>query len=709
MNSHEREGNESEAPLSGTYVTLSSTTFIDELGVNTHIDYTDGGYDTLSNIIADMQYLGIDNIRDSISDGANGSAPISSYIEVAQAGAKFTFLIPYGAEDNADIESFLAEVDQVEEAVPGSVIAVEGPNEINNWPVTFNGTTGVDGALALQADLYADVKSDPNLAGVAVDYFTGYGYGGVGTGPDISTTSGLADNDTQHPYPLDNEPPAYWVSRGSALFNASNPDQSAVYTETGYSTDNVSPYVQEVYTLDLLMDTAQQGISQTYLYDLLDAYAPGSTQGDDGYGLFDYTGAAKPVAVGIHDLTTILGETDASGAAQPADGVGYTLENLPSDGNSLEMVKPDGSDVIAVWAEPELWDDTTNTELTAPAEDVTLSLDAYYGTVSVFDPTLGTTAIETFNDVESITLAVTDHPLLVEVSGGDPPPPGHALCFTAGTAILTPSGEAAVETLVLGQHVMTPSGPRPVQWIGRRSYEAAAIACNPLMLPVCIRQSALADGVPRRDLWVSPGHGIWIDNLLVPAWRLTNGVSIIQPEQPTARVDYIHLELAEHALLSAENCLAESYYDEGARAMFQNADTYLPRPGPAGRRLPRLEDGFHLQHIQRRLEVRAGLTYGEQGQGLRGYVDLAGPEILAGWAQSEETPEEPVCLDVLLDGAYLTTVLANRYRADVRQAGLGSGTHGFELRLPRSGRIEVRRAADQAVLPLAERALAACC
>jgi Hint domain len=694
--------------LSDPFVTLSSASFLDGLGVNTHIPYTDGEYGSVSLIISDLQYLGIDELRDGISDGTLGSAPLWHYIEIAEAGEKFTFLIDTGAESNADIEAELVEITAVEKAVPGSVIAIEGVNEINNWPVTFNGTSGLQGALDLQAALYADVKADSALAGVAVDYFTGYGAGTVGTGPDLSTTAGLADYDTQHPYPNGNEAPAYWVSRAAALGNASSASTPAVYTETGYSTDNVSPYVQEVYTLDLLMDTAQQGIAHTDLYDLLDAYAPGSPQGDDGYGLFDDTGAPKPAAIGIHDLTTILQQTITGGADMPAGGLSYSVSNLPAGGNSMLLVKPDGADVIVLWAEPQLWDNATDTQLTPPTETVTISLDADYATLSLYDPVLGTTAIETFTDASHVTLSLTDHPILLEISGGDPAPDGNALCFVTGTYIRGLKGEAKVEDIAIGDVVVTPAGPRAVEWIGRRSYAAAAIAGNPLMIPVCIRRDALAEGVPGRDLWVSPGHGIWIDNILIPAWRLTNGVSIIQPER-AAQVDYIHLELAEHALLFAENCLAESYYDEGARQMFQNAASYrLPRR-PSAPPLPRLEDGFHLQHIQRRLQARAGLACLPEPatQKLRGFVDVAGPEIVAGWAQCEGAPDFPVRLDVLLDGTYLTSLLANRYRADLRTAGLGSGIHGFELRLPRAGRIEVRRAADQVVLPLTEAALAA--
>jgi hypothetical protein len=82
-------------------------------------------------------------------------------------------------------------------------------------------------------------------------------------------------------------------------------------------------------------------------------------------------------------------------------------------------------------------------------------------------------------------------------------------------------------------------------------------------------------------------------------------------------------------------------------------------------------------------------------------VDVAGPDRVCGWAIDRGAPETPVPLDILIDGRRVTRVLANRYRHDLRAAGiLGSGCHAFEVQLPQgmSGRIEVRRSTDLAPL-----------
>jgi hypothetical protein len=50
-----------------------------------------------------------------------------------------------------------------------------------------------------------------------------------------------------------------------------------------------------------------------------------------------------------------------------------------------------------------------------------------------------------------------------------------------------------------------------------------------------------------------------------------------------------------------------------------------------------------------------------------------------GWAFNPDQPLTPVALELLGDGKILATFLANHYRDDLRQAGLGRGAAGFTL------------------------------
>ena len=391
--------------------------FLNTLGVNTHIPYTDGEYSNITMVAADLAYLGINQVRDSISNGANGSAPYSSYVALAQDGIHFTFLA--SGSTTAALQGTLSEIAALNQAVKGSVTAVEGPNEINNWPVTYNGVGGLQGAVNMQSAIYASVHSNA-LAGVAVDYFTGYGAGGVGNGPNPLTTSGLADFDTQHPYPQGGQAPAAWINPASVLTNETGTVGPSVYTETGYSTngtgwDVVNQDVQAKYTLDLLLDAAKDGVSKTYLYQLMDAYAPGSRQGDDGYGLFDPTTAPKEAATAIHNLTAILQDNGTNAASFVMGSLAYTIQGLPSTGNSMLLEKSTGAYDLAIWNEPQIWNASTKQEITVAPTTISVVLGATAGKVEVFDPLASAAPIQILTNVNTITLGVTDHPLIIEV------------------------------------------------------------------------------------------------------------------------------------------------------------------------------------------------------------------------------------------------------------------------------------------------------
>lgn len=541
--------------------------FVDSIGVNTRLAYTDGDYADISTVIKDIQYLGLSNVRDTITDGLNGSAFLASYIALAEAGIKFT-IEPFsgGTITDADVAAQLTLIAALETAVPGSVIAVEGANEVNNFSLTFDGVSGLAGAVALQQVLYAAVKADPLLSGVSVDYFTGYDAGTIGQGPDPLTTTGLADYDTQHPYPNNGDAPYLAVTPTIALGNEPDGTGPVVYTETGYSTmpgvtGYVSEDVQAKYTLDLLMDDARNGVAETYLYQLLDAYAPGSAQGDTGFGLFDYTGAAKPVAVAIHNLTTILADNGSDAASFAPKALDYTLTGLPATGNSLDLQKSDGTTDIVVWAEPAIWNEATETEITAATETVTVDLGAVYQTVEVFDPLLSASPIETLTDVSSVALGISDHPLIVEVEGDQ------LACFAAGTYLRMERGERPVEQLAVGDRVMTAKGDlRRIAWVGSRHVDCLRHPAPEQVLPVRVRAEAFGDGLPEHDLWLSPDHAVFMEGVLIPVKYLINGLNITQ--QTVDAVTYYHVALADHDILLAEGLPVESYLESRDRLAF---------------------------------------------------------------------------------------------------------------------------------------------
>jgi glycosyltransferase involved in cell wall biosynthesis len=90
---------------------------------------------------------------------------------------------------------------------------------------------------------------------------------------------------------------------------------------------------------------------------------------------------------------------------------------------------------------------------------------------------------------------------------------------------------------------------------------------------------------------------------------------------------------------------------------------------------------------------------------LKGNLDLVNLRQAAGWAQDDAQPDVPVSLLVIDNDKLLGRILANRYRADLENAGIGSGRHGFEFQFPNSltpfekHAVKVCRETDGAELP----------
>ncbi len=163
-------------------------------------------------------------------------------------------------------------------------------------------------------------------------------------------------------------------------------------------------------------------------------------------------------------------------------------------------------------------------------------------------------------------------PILGAPGPTDPP------CFTRGTAILTPSGYRPVETLAAGDVIVTTTGAiHPIIWTGRHTADLATHPNPAAIQPIRIAAGALAPGVPRRTLRVSPDHAILLAGALIPAKLLVNGATITQ-EHDTLAVTYHHLELDRHDTILAEGAPCETYLDTGNRAGFSVATSWPVRP-----------------------------------------------------------------------------------------------------------------------------------
>ena len=199
------------------------------------------------------------------------------------------------------------------------------------------------------------------------------------------------------------------------MTNTKNPHEPAYFTETGYSSLIVDATVQAKYSLDLIMDAERDGIAKSFFYQLMDAYPQGAPQGDAGNGMFNYSETPKPVATAFHNLTTLIKDPGPNAATFKAKPLNYEVQGLAKSGGTLAVEQSSGRYFIIIWAEPEIWDPKTGTEIPAPAAIADLTLPERFASVRVFDPLVAVTPIATYANQRNLKITITDHPMLVEV------------------------------------------------------------------------------------------------------------------------------------------------------------------------------------------------------------------------------------------------------------------------------------------------------
>lgn len=156
------------------------------------------------------------------------------------------------------------------------------------------------------------------------------------------------------------------------------------------------------------------------------------------------------------------------------------------------------------------------------------------------------------------------------------PPRGGVPCYLRGTGIRTPGGEREISQLRIGDLVVTNSGQvKPIKWIGRRSVTRQQEVWPDAAVPVMVARHALDASTPHKDLYVSAGHALYVDGLLVQAEALVNGQTIVRriPDD-TQVLDYFQIELFDHDVILAEGAPAETFLGSNDRSLFDNGAEY---------------------------------------------------------------------------------------------------------------------------------------
>ncbi len=377
-------------------VAPSTTALAQSIGVNVNLNFFDTVYANSAAVAKAVQFLGLRRVRDILPNNDPGS--LAPYAALVAQGVRFNFIaaaggnVPTMAQVKANLTAFMTRY-------PGAVASIEGPNEPNIWPISYNGHNGTAAAVAFQSDLYRMVKADPLLVGLHVLNFA---FGGVG--PDTYAQAGdqsrAADSGNVHAYP-DGAPQAE-IANQIGLASPCTPGKPMAITEIGYSTHRGGAYTptdQARLEVKSIFDgVLRDHVSSIFLYETVDAHS-GNSSYEDNFGQFTSSFAPKPAAMSLHNLTSILADP-APGAPLPQTAFNPKIA-LTGGSQMAVMGKTTGQVVVAIW-----------NDLPSVHQSLTLDFGAA-AKAEVFDLIVGTAALGSVAQASSMQVSLGPDPLLV--------------------------------------------------------------------------------------------------------------------------------------------------------------------------------------------------------------------------------------------------------------------------------------------------------
>ena len=386
-------------------IAVSARSFVLTLGIDTHIDFGQYGYQNLAITESAINYLGVKNIRDS----AATSMDAQTWLQVAQAtGAKFDDFIGEASPGQMQVE--LGYIKQL--ASEGILNYIEGGNEEDDPYAANLGNT-----LAITAQFQQQVYAIGQQAGLPVINMSfGAGWTAAnnwhGDYDKVGNLSAYANYANAHTYPNPGQTPDSTIQQlnSDALLAAAG--RPIMTTEIGWDGNTFSQGAVAQYVVQAALDGMKDGDVKMYYYALFN-------DGSGNFGLMNSNGTPLPAGTALHDLTTLLADTGANAASFTPGSLNYTLSGTQGGDNTLLMQKSDGSDWLAVWNE------------SAGTHTVTLDLANTATQIMVFDPVTGTSSIKSASNSNSISVTLGNDPLLIEVV------PAGASASTSGTGSST--------------------------------------------------------------------------------------------------------------------------------------------------------------------------------------------------------------------------------------------------------------------------------
>jgi hypothetical protein len=377
---------------------------IERIGVVTHVRYSDGAYRNHAATIRKLAELGVRNLRDT-APKPQTTLPYRLYLE---AGLRFSMSCSPAGPALTDARQAGEVLDRILAGFPEAdgIDYLEGPNEPNNWPITFGGVKDTKRSFAAvtayMEALHAAMRARPAFAHIPLL--------GVSNYPDIQVRS---DADNAHTYPSKGAQPGASIARLAAR------PRRVVVTEFGYNTGpkkthsgRVDEDTQAVLLLNTVLGAGAARLERLYIYELLDEKPdPQVTDPNLHWGLYRFDGSPKPAATGLRNLIRILAPEPAKGARGSVD---IQVSGLPPAGRSLTLQKGPATWVVALWNEPDIWDDVADRPIRIASQPVTVRVPPARE-VLIYDPLRSDAPIKRVEPAAAVITPLGAFPQLVEL------------------------------------------------------------------------------------------------------------------------------------------------------------------------------------------------------------------------------------------------------------------------------------------------------
>jgi hypothetical protein len=397
----------------------SADSFVESVGVNVHLGYTDTVWGQFSQVRQKLSELGVRYVRDGISQGRPDA--YSRFRALATDGIKLDAVVGDPLE-RWGVGTLDQQLNTIDTELRSAVASLEGPNEYDiqgdpNWVANLR---------EYQRKLWEGAHARPGLASLPI---VGPSLVNRSSREQLGDISAWTNEGNMHPYPGGEAPDQdSHINDELALAAKNTGSQPVQATETGYTTAvnttsghrPASERVDGIYTPRLYLDNFRRGISRTFVYDLIDDQNdPGRTDIESNFGLLHNDFSPKPAFTAMSRLIALLSDR---GPSFTPGSLSYSLENAPSSVRRLLLQKRDGSFYLVLWNQVGVWNPQTLAESNPADPQVTVKLSQPISRAETFEPNTSSSALSTVSSPSSISLPVSEQVKVIRLVPGTQAP-----------------------------------------------------------------------------------------------------------------------------------------------------------------------------------------------------------------------------------------------------------------------------------------------